>query len=405
MSGKKVFTGAGEKLASFLINIKNDTINENTLTATLNNINGIGTTSSTVIYQEAKVFSREEVIAYFKRELRKEFNFLKVTDGQKEYSYQKMIQLIYNNTKRIEVITQAQFEALSELVMDELADLYKETGQIRRKFTMDINKLTKEMANLTYKNLDYFVGDEDDKLELHFRTSGNQLLIGNGAGSTNHKYWEVFKCNSKTPVPNQSYIGETLIIGGTEDASPFTKIELTKEVLAKGNITMANGKELIGTALRARYADLAEFYTANMEYRPGTLLQIDTNNQNEVTIWDPSDYNYLVNSSGCIGVVSDKPGLIINEGLISDFPIVPIVLTGQSPIRVIGTINKGDFIYPSLVLPGIAIGISPKDALEYESQNPLINKRIGIALESSQMLTIPEFSKSNQEYLIRVKIN
>lgn len=411
MSGKKVFTGAGEKLAAFLLSIKKDATEESILTNTLADINGTGVLSSISDFQNAKVFNKEEIIVYFKREILKELSYVKVTDGQKEHSLQKMVQLLYNNTKRMDTLSEAQFEALSELVMDNLADIYKSLGIHERKFSRLNTKLANDINNLRYKKLDYFTGNEDDKAGLYYRTSGSKMVICDGAGVTNHKFFEVFRCTSKTPVPNQAYLGDIFSIGGSEVDSPIKKIEFTKDVISQGNITMANGKELIGTALRAKYADLAEYYTSNMEYRPGTLLQIDTENQNEVTIWDPSY------TTGCIGVVSDKPGLIINEGLVSDFAIVPIVLTGQSPVRILGSVSKGDYIYPSLRIPGVAIAIKPENAISYENENPLLNVRLGYALESSQSIILPEFgsdTQSNQtnqiniidqEFLIRVKIN
>ena len=98
--------------------------------------------------------------------------------------------------------------------------------------------------------------------------------------------------------------------------------------------------------------------------------------------------------------------MVINEGLISDFPIVAIVLTGQSPVRIRGPVSKGDYIYPSRTKPGVAIAIKPKDAEAYERQDHLINRLLGVALESSQAL-LPEFDSNQpeQEYLIRCKIN
>ena len=400
MSGKKVFTAAGEKLATFLLSVKKDATQEQTLTDTLADINNSNVVNSLTKYQDAKIFNKTDVISFFKREIQKELGFVKVTDSQKELTLQKMTQLLYNSTKRLSTLTEAQFQALTELVVDNLADIFKTLGIQERKFTRLVQKLSNDINNIRYFDLDYFMGDEDDKARLYHRFAGNKLLICNGAGVTNHKFYEIIRCNSLTPTPNQAFLGDTISIGGSEVDSPFKKIELTKDILSQGNITMANGKELIGTALRARFADLAELYTANVAYRPGTLLQVDTVNQSEVTIWDPSTL------SGCIGIVSDKPGLVINEGLISDFPIVAIVLTGQSPVRIRGPVSKGDYIYPSRTKPGVAIAIKPKDAEAYEKQDHLINRLLGVALESSQAL-LPEFDSNQpeQEYLIRCKIN
>ena len=171
MSGKKVFTAAGEKLATFLLSVKKDATQEQTLTDTLADINNSNVVNSLTKYQDAKIFNKTDVISFFKREIQKELGFVKVTDSQKELTLQKMTQLLYNSTKRLSTLTEAQFQALTELVVDNLADIFKTLGIQERKFTRLVQKLSNDINNIRYFDLDYFMGDEDYKARL--KNSGN----------------------------------------------------------------------------------------------------------------------------------------------------------------------------------------------------------------------------------------
>ena len=411
MTGKKVFTGAGEYLASFLLTLKNGENLTQTMDNTLAEITGTlvdGTTNSMVAYTNDKVYQKKELLTLIKNQFRKESDYYKVTNGSKELSPQDMTQVLYNTIKWVETETRAQFEALSELTFDNLATIFKTLGVQNKNYIRKMDILTKNISDFKFFALDDFIGSTEDKSRLYFKFDGATLKICDGSGSNNgDNFKEIFRVTAKEYVANQAYIGDELRIGGTEQTSPFKNIRFMKEIISEGNITMVEGKELIGTALRARFADLAEYYTANMEYRPGTLLQIDTKNQNEVTLYDPSDEE----SSGCIGIVSDRPGFILNEGLKSDFPIVPVVLTGRSPVRLVGQVSKGDFIYPSPVYPGVAIGVKINDIEAFELQYPK-TKRLGQALESSQPIDF-SFDENNNvvgsyiqtESLINIKVN
>jgi hypothetical protein len=83
------------------------------------------------------------------------------------------------------------------------------------------------------------------------------------------------------------------------------------------------------TATAARYADLAENYLADKIYSIGTVMAVG--GSAEVTACQPGDR--------AIGVVSDKPAYLMNEGLVGG---TAIALKGRVPIRIVGTVNKGD---------------------------------------------------------------
>lgn len=407
MTGKKVFTGAGEYLASFLLSIKQEETVTKNLNDTLAEITGSSASNLALgisQYQSSKNYTKDELLALIKDQFRKEMSYFRMDTGSdKELTILEASQIIFNTLKWVEVESDARFESLTELVTDNIANLFKIIGSNNRNYTRILKVLKQTIADFNTYALDKFTGTATDKSRLYFRVDGASFKICDGAGA-GASYKEIFRIKAKEFVANQAYVGDEIIFGGTEQSSPFKTIRFVKEIFSEGNITMGDGKELVGTALRARYADLAEYYTANLEYRPGTLLQIDSKNQNEVTQYDPTDENCEI-VGGCLGVVSDLPGFILNENLrvTSDFPVVPVVLTGKSPVRIIGNVSKGDFIYPSRNVPGVAVAIKPKNSKEYEDENPLLFRRIGIALESSQPIDIND-GLVPSESLIQVKL-
>lgn len=90
-------------------------------------------------------------------------------------------------------------------------------------------------------------------------------------------------------------------------------------------------KVINGTAYRALSADIAEYYNADEELAPGTLIMFG--GKNEISIAQNK-----VN-----GVVSTNPAYILNDKKNMEYPTL-IVLTGRTPVRVIGPVQKFDSI-------------------------------------------------------------
>ena len=78
-------------LKEFLLFFKKDTTAESILTTTLADINNTGVDSSLADFQKTKVFNKEEVITYFKREI------LKLCKDKTNLSYWELVVQIYNN--------------------------------------------------------------------------------------------------------------------------------------------------------------------------------------------------------------------------------------------------------------------------------------------------------------------
>lgn len=88
-------------------------------------------------------------------------------------------------------------------------------------------------------------------------------------------------------------------------------------------------------AVQAQYADLAEIYTSDQAYAPGTVVVFG--GEAEVT------QSYDSHDTRIAGVVSTNPAYLMN-GAESG---IPVALQGRVPCRVIGPITKGDRVVSS----------------------------------------------------------
>jgi hypothetical protein len=89
-----------------------------------------------------------------------------------------------------------------------------------------------------------------------------------------------------------------------------------------------------GTATSARYADLAEKYLPDAEYRVGTVMKVG--GEKEITA--------STVGSRAIGVISENPAYMMNSELEGG---VYVALKGRVPVRCMGPISKGDELIPT----------------------------------------------------------
>ena len=114
------------------------------------------------------------------------------------------------------------------------------------------------------------------------------------------------------------------------------------------------------TATSARYADLAERYTADSAYDPGTVLIFD--GALEVTVSNQDA------SPKVAGVVSTDPAYLMNSDLQGTLTVA-LALTGRVPTKVVGPVHKGDMM------------VSTADGRARAESNPTMGTVIGKALE------------------------
>jgi len=113
-----------------------------------------------------------------------------------------------------------------------------------------------------------------------------------------------------------------------------------------------------GNATSANWADLAENYESDEKYSVGTLIRFG--GEKDITIA----------KINCNGVISDKPGYLLDAELENS---QPVALAGKTPVRVIGKIKKFDRIVLSEI-PGVG-----------KEQTTSDEKVIAIALEDSDI--------------------
>ena len=127
-----------------------------------------------------------------------------------------------------------------------------------------------------------------------------------------------------------------------------TSLTVSTGTVTLGNILNANGNAIgnIGTAAAgfntifarstsALYADLAEWYTADADYAPGTVLVFGGNQEVTLAVG--------INDVRVAGVVSTNPAHIMNSGLKAPH-VAAVALTGRVPTQVVGPVAKGDMM-------------------------------------------------------------
>jgi hypothetical protein len=88
-------------------------------------------------------------------------------------------------------------------------------------------------------------------------------------------------------------------------------------------------------ATSAQYADLAEWYEADADYPPGTVLVFGGSREVTEAVG--------INDVRVAGVVSTNPAHIMNSGLKAEH-IAAVALTGRVPTLVVGAVTKGDMM-------------------------------------------------------------
>lgn len=115
-------------------------------------------------------------------------------------------------------------------------------------------------------------------------------------------------------------------------------------------------------ATTAQYADLAEYYSADAIYEPGTVVEFG--GSEEITIG-------TTHTSRVAGVVSTEPGFVMNQGA-TGTNMTPVALVGRVPCHVIGIVHKGDLMVSAgngvavannSPTPGTIIGKSLEDKI------------------------------------------
>lgn len=95
----------------------------------------------------------------------------------------------------------------------------------------------------------------------------------------------------------------------------------------------ANGT-VAGNQVNANYADVAERFAADAILEPGTVVELGGDAEITKVAGDLSD--------NVFGVISTRAAYLMNSNAGNDATHPPVAMTGRVPVKVIGTVNKGD---------------------------------------------------------------
>ena len=158
-------------------------------------------------------------------------------------------------------------------------------------------------------------------------TTGNVVFDGNTPSTSTTSGQLVVRGGISIPTGN-------LWIAGSAGRA----ITHTGDIVPSANVTFNLGgptnwyNTFYGLATQAQYADLAENYTADVDYAPGTVV-VFGGDQEITTTSTFADVRVA-------GVISSNPAYLMNaatEGL-------PVALRGRVPVQVLGAVSKGDLL-------------------------------------------------------------
>jgi len=139
-------------------------------------------------------------------------------------------------------------------------------------------------------------------------------------------------------VANKRYVDDAinnLGLGGTGGQTSFSA-----NVVPSANVSYDLGStttwwnNIYGTAIHARYADVAERFESDAPIAPGTVVELGGAKEITAVTQELSE--------NILGVISTQAAYLMNSGAGPDSTHPPVAVSGRVPVRVIGSIKKGD---------------------------------------------------------------
>jgi hypothetical protein len=124
-----------------------------------------------------------------------------------------------------------------------------------------------------------------------------------------------------------------------------------------GNIGSASSyfNTVFAKATSAQYADVAERFAADVEMPAGTVVELGGTAEITQSNTELSDTVF--------GVISTQAAYLMNSGAGSDATHPPVAMTGRVPVRVVGSIKKGDRLVSAGY--GLARAATPGEATAF----------------------------------------
>ena len=176
-------------------------------------------------------------------------------------------------------------------------------------------------------------------------TSGNIICASISAGTYVGLSSSKINTNASNVTVDSSYVNVAINGSNIVSVKSDAFIPTTSNVTTLGSLTNWWSKSFT-VAATAQYADLAENYTSDSDYVPGTVLVFG--GEAEVT------QSHSSHDTRIAGVVSTNPAYLMNGSATG----IPVALQGRVPCRVLGPVSKGDRVVSSHIA-GVAQRLDP----------------------------------------------
>ena len=234
---------------------------------------------------------------------------------------------------------------------------FNSNGSLAGDAGLTFNPDTSRLSVIGNVHANYFVGDATRLSNIPganvvgFISYAESSNVANVAGTV-----------TQAAQPNITSVSTSFTNLTFANAQTITGNNMTLTTGANTNAGTITGNWSLssGSRLNATYADLAEYYSADLEYEPGTVVVFGGEAETTTT--------KIVNDTRLAGVVTTDPAYVMNEGL--QGTRVCIALQGRVPCKVVGRVKKGDMLTTSAT-PGYAV----------KALNPTIGSIVGKALE------------------------
>ena len=156
-----------------------------------------------------------------------------------------------------------------------------------------------------------------------------------------------------------------MVVNGSTSAVNFPNVAVSVTGVTNlnangiGNIGSSSSyfNQVFATATTALYADVAERFEADEILEAGTVVELG--GEKEIT-------RSQIELSDCVfGVVSTRAAYLMNGGAGNDQTHPPIAMTGRVPVKVTGSINKGDRLVSAG--NGVARAAAPGEATAFNT--------------------------------------
>ncbi len=184
---------------------------------------------------------------------------------------------------------------------------------------------------------DLTVATSSGDISIRNGTSNKNLDLYINKGGVDTKAIGITGTTGAVAIPGALTVTSTTALNGV--------ITLGANMLPSGNVTIELGSTALryanvwaatvrGGSLTAQYADLAERFETDTAYPAGTVVSLGGAKEITAAADDLSDEVF--------GVISTRAGFMMNDGAGNDATHPPVAMSGRVPVRVIGTVRRGD---------------------------------------------------------------